>query len=189
MHGFPTSSISPVVFSPDLIWPPERIDRLRELWAEGLSASQIAAHLDGVVTRNAVIGKLNRLGLKSRLRRETEIEDEVLAALLQHAETTPFLGAEKGKVPPTPPPPPPQAKLPPRVAPKKLPAAHSPELTPSTTARTAVTIDQLDEDTCRYPLGRVQDRPPFLYCGATTTAPGKPWCPHHFRVCFPPRSR
>jgi GcrA cell cycle regulator len=187
MHGFIPRSISPVAFSPDLVWPPERVDRLRELWAEGLSASQIAAGLDGVVTRNAVIGKLHRLGLKSGLQREAEIDDAVRAALIEHAETTPFLGAGKGKGPP-PPPPPPQAKLPPRAPPRKLPAAHSPELTPSTTARTAVTIDQLDVNTCRFPLGRVQDRPPFHYCGATTV-PGKSWCPHHHLICFPPRSR
>lgn len=46
-------------------WTEERIERLRELWAQGLSASEIAAAL-GEITRNAVIGKAHRLGLSAR---------------------------------------------------------------------------------------------------------------------------
>ena len=42
-------------------WTDERVAMLRELWAKGLSASQIAVQLGGV-TRNAVIGKAHRLG-------------------------------------------------------------------------------------------------------------------------------
>ena len=46
-------------------WTDERIDQLRALWDKGLTASQIAEKLGGV-SRNAVIGKAHRLGLKSR---------------------------------------------------------------------------------------------------------------------------
>lgn len=46
-------------------WTDERIDRLRELWSQGVTASQIAEELGGV-SRNAVIGKAHRLGLQSR---------------------------------------------------------------------------------------------------------------------------
>ena len=46
-------------------WTDERVDKLKKLWAEGLSASQIARAL-GDVTRNAVIGKVHRLGLSGR---------------------------------------------------------------------------------------------------------------------------
>jgi GcrA cell cycle regulator len=46
-------------------WTDERVDLLRKLWSEGLSASQIAAQLGGV-SRNAVIGKVHRLKLSSR---------------------------------------------------------------------------------------------------------------------------
>jgi len=44
-------------------WTPERVEVLTRLWAEGLSARQIAAKLGGV-TRNAVIGKAHRLNLQ-----------------------------------------------------------------------------------------------------------------------------
>ena len=46
-------------------WTDERVEQLRELWSQGLSASQIAAQLGGV-SRNAVIGKAHRLGLQGR---------------------------------------------------------------------------------------------------------------------------
>lgn len=46
-------------------WTEERVTRLKKLWGEGRTASQIAAIL-GEVTRNAVIGKAHRLGLKGR---------------------------------------------------------------------------------------------------------------------------
>ena len=46
-------------------WTDERVEQLKSLWTEGLSASQIARALGGV-TRNAVIGKVHRLGLAGR---------------------------------------------------------------------------------------------------------------------------
>ncbi|QRM54097.1 GcrA family cell cycle regulator [Sinorhizobium sp. BG8] len=46
-------------------WTDERVERLKKLWSEGLSASQIAAQLGGV-SRNAVIGKVHRLNLPGR---------------------------------------------------------------------------------------------------------------------------
>ena len=46
-------------------WTEERVERLKELWNNGLSASQIAADLGGV-TQNAVIGKVHRIGLAGR---------------------------------------------------------------------------------------------------------------------------
>ena len=55
-------------------WTDDRVETLKRMWAEGQSASQIAKELGGV-TRNAVIGKVHRLGLSNR----TE-SDEATAA-------------------------------------------------------------------------------------------------------------
>ena len=63
-------------------WTDERVETLKKMWAEGQSASQIAKELGGV-TRNAVIGKVHRLGLSNRAGpggREDGEEDDVLAA-------------------------------------------------------------------------------------------------------------
>ena len=46
-------------------WSDERVEKLKKMWGEGQSASQIAKELGGV-TRNAVIGKVHRLGLSNR---------------------------------------------------------------------------------------------------------------------------
>ena len=47
-------------------WTDERVELLRKLWSDGLSASQVAAELGAGITRNAVIGKIHRLGLAER---------------------------------------------------------------------------------------------------------------------------
>src|SRR6185437_10813421 len=48
------------------MWTDDRVDQLKSLWTEGLSASQIARALGEGITRNAVIGKVHRLGLAGR---------------------------------------------------------------------------------------------------------------------------
>ena len=48
------------------MWTNDRVDQLKSLWTEGLSASQIAQTLGEGITRNAVIGKVHRLGLAGR---------------------------------------------------------------------------------------------------------------------------
>src|SRR5208283_703746 len=47
-------------------WTEERVELLRKLWGDGLSAAQVAAELGPGITRNAVIGKIHRLGLAER---------------------------------------------------------------------------------------------------------------------------
>ncbi|MCB6178278.1 GcrA cell cycle regulator [Rhodobacter sp. Har01] len=54
-------------------WTDERVETLKRMWAEGQSASQIAKELGGV-TRNAVIGKVHRLGLSNRVGGKDEDE-------------------------------------------------------------------------------------------------------------------
>src|ERR1700730_9170410 len=51
-----------------MIWTDERVELLKKLWADGLSASQIAAELGGI-SRNSVIGKVHRIGLSGRVTR------------------------------------------------------------------------------------------------------------------------
>jgi len=62
-------------------WTDERVETLKKMWAEGQSASQIAKELGGV-TRNAVIGKVHRLGLSNRAGGlgVAEAEEDVAAA-------------------------------------------------------------------------------------------------------------
>jgi GcrA cell cycle regulator len=58
-------------------WTDERVETLKRMWAEGQSASQIAKELGGV-TRNAVIGKVHRLGLSNRAGEGASTADEAV---------------------------------------------------------------------------------------------------------------
>ncbi len=67
-------------------WTDEKVEILTELWREGQSARQIAEVLGDGVTRNAVIGKANRLGLskpsKSSVTRKQRKEERIKAKLM-----------------------------------------------------------------------------------------------------------
>ena len=62
-------------------WTDERVELLKKLWSDGLSASQIAAELGGI-TRNAVIGKVHRLGLSGRAKSHPRRAAPAQAALV-----------------------------------------------------------------------------------------------------------
>ena len=99
-------------------WTDERVETLKKMWAEGQSASQIAKELGGV-TRNAVIGKVHRLGLSNRVGPGTPAEDEGTAA---SATTT----AAPSPAAPAKPAPAPRAVAP-EPAPRPAPAAPAPQ--------------------------------------------------------------
>ncbi|WP_328585913.1 GcrA family cell cycle regulator, partial [Cereibacter johrii] len=75
-------------------WTDERVETLKRMWAEGQSASQIAKELGGV-TRNAVIGKVHRLGLSNRVGGNGGREEA-------EEEAAPAVGAAPASPPPAP---------------------------------------------------------------------------------------
>jgi GcrA cell cycle regulator len=91
-------------------WTEERIDQLKRLWGQGMTASQIADELGGV-SRNAVIGKAHRLGLEARPS-PVKGGDSNAASASSSASSTP--APEKAAAPP------------PRPAPAPAPAAPAP---------------------------------------------------------------
>lgn len=152
-------------------WTEERVERLKKLWMEGLSASQIAGELGGV-TRNAVIGKVHRLGLSGRSKParssvprprkprktrqrsaqpryvsigNTALKAEALVEYEEEAE--PFVYAEL-VIPP---------------AERK-------------------TIMELNEQTCKWPIGDPTEEE-FHFCGRESPI-GTPYCEHHSRVAY-----
>ncbi|RMH48508.1 MAG: GcrA cell cycle regulator, partial [Alphaproteobacteria bacterium] len=67
-------------------WTEERVELLKTMWTEGKSASQIAKALGGV-TRNAVIGKVHRLGLSNRNNGAAEKDEPRPAAAAEPPES------------------------------------------------------------------------------------------------------
>lgn len=151
-------------------WTDERVELLKKLWQEGLSASQIAGELGGI-TRNAVIGKVHRLGLSGRAktaptpnatprRPRTPAQPSRPRFLVQgNAALAPVID----RAPVAPPQPKPVA-----------------EVEPITCER--VTIMELRECMCRWPLGD-PTRADFRFCGAKSN-PGAPYCDYHARVAY-----
>lgn len=193
-------------------WTDERVETLKRMWAEGQSASQIAKELGGV-TRNAVIGKVHRLGLSNRVGGKDEAEVEAPAPVAA--------AAPKPEPKPAPEPrPEPQAvktaverpapaaaaapasnvtPLPIRkqIVPAGQPLPPQPsanEISPEALASVRevekrarkISLMELTERTCKWPIGDPATED-FWFCGLPST-PGKPYCEAHVGVAFQPMS-
>ncbi len=196
-------------------WTDERVETLKRMWAEGQSASQIAKELGGV-TRNAVIGKVHRLGLSNRVgpggKDEDEAEEVVVASPKVEA---PLAAARPDPAPVRPDPgprpaverPAPAASAPPvtvlpiplrkAIIPAGQPLPPQPslnEISPEALASVRevekrakrLTLMELTERTCKWPVGDPATED-FWFCGLPTVA-GKPYCEAHVGVAFQPMS-
>lgn len=150
-------------------WNDERVELLKKLWSEGLSASQIAGRL-GSVTRNAVIGKVHRLGLSGRAttsRMKSHRPRQRVAKRMAKARFA-------------------------NVGNPALRALYHPEAEPFTPAVEELVIPMnerkyiqtLTECSCRWPIGDPQ-MSDFHFCGKNKVA-GLPYCEFHARRAFQP---
>ena len=155
-------------------WPPERVAQLRALYRIGLSASAIAEKLGGGLSRNAVIGKMHRLGLTLGARPCRVRSRGGTPGRPPKAPRTPFKPPVAPVRPVQPWKPPVGCQVPePAVSPPTVP------LSPPEPGYGPVTILGLRDGTirqCRWPLGLPSAE--MLYCGAATVN-GSSWCPHH----------
>jgi GcrA cell cycle regulator len=161
-----------------LSWTDERVALLRRLWEDGQSASKIAAQLGGV-TRNAVIGKVHRLGLAGRAKPGDEAQSVARAARAPApvAEIETAIAAVDAEAPE------PVAILSHRPAPDfPLPQAAAAPMALAVSQR--VTIMDLRESMCRWPLGD-PTTPDFRFCGARSIT-GLPYCTHHAEIAYQP---
>lgn len=153
-------------------WTPEREETLRTMILSGMTGTEIACALGGGVTRNAVVGKGHRMGLrfKSRPARPKPMaRTEPMAA---STTRRPPKGRRKGlclsALNPncnTGEPKPPQ-----RLAEKDTRAPDSP---------TPLTFDQMiDHRGCKWEVTGAMESDAFGFCGMPR-APGKPYCEHH----------
>ncbi len=155
-------------------WTEERVTALKKLWAEGHSASQIAKQLGGV-TRNAVIGKVHRLGLSGRTTPSRPVKRPP-----RLARPKPKFSADGSVIQAAP-----AAAL--RAdaadpAAERLPAAVSlPPLQLETGA--PATILTLRDSMCKWPIGDPAD-PNFAFCGRKAEC--GPYCAEHAKIAFQP---
>lgn len=152
-----------------MAWSDERVELISKLWAEGLSASQIAARLPGV-SRNAVISKLHRLGLLGhgsapRYGRRKRAPNGNAPTVRRSRRVVGVRPARKfgsaGEC-------------------AEPPLCREPELViPGAERRTLV---DLELQHCRWPIGDPR-APSFHFC-ARTQVPGLPYCEFHVRRAF-----
>ncbi len=186
-------------------WTDERVETLKTMWGEGKSASQIAKELGGV-TRNAVIGKVHRLGLSNRNGGGGSPAAKAAAAAEpkeKAAAPAPKPAAPKPAPEPTPEPvaatPAPSAPVPFRktIVPAGQPLPPQPstnEISPEALAKVSevekkalkLGLMELTERTCKWPVGDPATDD-FWFCGLPSQA-GKPYCEAHVGVAFQPMS-
>ena len=151
-------------------WTDERVELLKRLWSEGLSASQIAGRL-GSVTRNAVIGKVHRLGLSGRA---------TTSRMKTHRPRTRMANAKR--------------PVKPRFAQSGNPAVRALYMDTEAYVPPAEeieiplaerkTIQTLTDCSCRWPIGDPQ-LADFHFCGRNKV-PLLPYCEVHARRAFQP---
>jgi GcrA cell cycle regulator len=156
-------------------WNDERVELLKKLWAEGLSASQIASRL-GAVTRNAVIGKVHRLGLSGRATtsRMKSHRPRVRQAVVKRIAKPRFAHVGNSAL----------QRLYMADAEPYVPPVE--EIVIPLAERKS--IQTLLESHCRWPIGDPQEAD-FHFCGKTKVT-GLPYCEFHARRAFqPPQMR
>ena len=190
-------------------WTEERIERLKKMWHDGATASQIADELGGV-SRNAVIGKAHRLGLEQRPSpvkpgEEKEAKKPAAATAAASPKSAPkaeapaatAAPAEAGTQAPA------RRQLPPqelqyrsigpggfiRQGPGEqqapIPPAPPRRLVPakpSPDVADKTSLLELNDRVCKWPIGHPGE-PDFYFCGEPAN-PGFPYCVEHCGVAY-----
>ena len=161
-----------------MAWTDEIVEQLKQHWIDGKSASQIAGLLGNGVTRNAVIGKVHRLGLAGRAKTPSASipRPRRSAPPPVHRVAAPRLAA---------------------TAPRMMRGATAFALAPESSElelqeefesvvlpmSLRVTIVELKESMCRWPLGDPATSE-FRYCGSPTAT--GPYCAYHGGLAYQP---
>jgi GcrA cell cycle regulator len=159
-------------------WTDERVETLKKLWQDGHSASQIAKQLGGV-TRNAVIGKVHRLGLSGRAAPSTPARPMYKPAPRPTRTMTPSSHAPSHSAPSHTPP----VRREPVVA---RPAVSTP-IVPYVEEPGTATVLTLGSKMCKWPIGDPASDS-FSFCGRRADD-GTPYCVEHARVAYQPSQK
>ena len=189
-------------------WTDERVETLKKMWSEGQSASQIAKELGGV-TRNAVIGKVHRLGLSNRAGTGAAATKAAPERITRSGKAKPLRqtkagpkgrdprAREKGRartrrerhsdlcranraIIPAGQPLPPQPSAN-EISPEALATVREVEK-----GAKKISLMELTERTCKWPIGDPATED-FWFCGLAVQQ-GKPYCEAHVGVAFQPMS-
>ena len=140
-------------------WTQEKVNKLKELWGKGSTASQIAEIIGGV-SRNAVIGKAHRLNLSQKIKTRSSIL-QAKTITKQNLGDTKFKGR--------------RSKFKSLILDKSFEPARN------------LTLEELTEDTCKYMEGHPNDKD-SSFCGRKTVEKFS-YCPLHLMIVFTPKNK
>ena len=141
-------------------WTDEKVNKLKDLWGKGQTASQIAEIIGGV-SRNAVIGKAHRLNLSAKIKTRTSISSNNLTA---SSSTNNIL--KKGSR---------KQKFRTLLLDKNFEPAKN------------LQLEDLSEQTCKYMEGH-PDEVDSSFCGRKTVDKFS-YCPLHLMIVFQPKGK
>ena len=140
-------------------WTEEKVNKLKELWGKGQTASEIAKILGGV-SRNAVIGKAFRLNLSSKIKTRSSIQAQKKEKQINEGKLK-FKGRRN--------------KFRSLILDKNFEPAKN------------LTLEQLNEDTCKYMEGH-PDEKEATFCGRKNVEKFS-YCPLHLMIVFQPKGK
>lgn len=157
-----------MAFKSEVDWSDADIDLMRRLWGEGSSATIIVAALEKKRSRNAVLGKIHRMGLSGRGSSERMIDKTKAAATRKAAEDR----KKEAR----------RAEL----AAREVKRAAIVVPLPNAIICQPVTLFDLDDCQCHFPLdARAGEYGLTLYCGSLAKA-NSPYCAGHHRIVYEP---
>ena len=141
-------------------WTEEKVNKLKDLWGKGQTASQIAAIIGGV-SRNAVIGKAHRLNLSAKIKTRSSIsQNTVITNSQNNGEFK--KGSRKNRF-------------------------RSLLLDKNFEAAKNLQLEDLNENTCKYVEGH-PDEKDSSFCGRKTVEKFS-YCPLHLMIVFQPKGK
>ena len=140
-------------------WTPEKVEKLKELWGKGNTASEIAQILGGV-TRNAVIGKAHRLNLSGKI--QTKKSSSLATSNNGNEDKISRKNLRRGKF-------------------KSL--IIDKDFEPENPKQ----LEELDENSCKWPIGHPNEEK-FYFCGRKPES-DFPYCKLHVLYAFQPKNQ